>query len=62
MKCELKRQVDLNREELKSQIDKLADGLIKQLESFEAEFKSEYKEKVDLEHYKGLIETSKQAN
>ena len=56
---ELKRQVDINREELKGQIDKLADGLIQQLESFEAEFKSEYKEKVDLEHYKSLIETSK---
>ena len=59
---ELKRQVDLNREELKSQIDKLANDVIQKLESFEAEFKSKYKEKVDLEHYKGLIETSKQAN
>jgi chromosome segregation ATPase len=57
---ELKRQVDLNREELKSQIDKLANDVIQKLESFEAEFKSKYKEKVDLEHYKGLIETSKQ--
>ena len=56
---ELKRQVDLNREELKGEIDELADGLIKQLESFEAKFKSECKEKVDLEYYNDLVESSK---
>jgi chromosome segregation ATPase len=57
---ELKRQVDLNREELKSQIDKLADDVIQKLESFEAKFKSEFREKVDLEHYNDLVEFSKQ--
>jgi hypothetical protein len=56
---ELKRQVDLDRENLKSEIDELANDLIKQLESYERKFKSEYKAKVDLEHYDGLVESSK---
>jgi predicted site-specific integrase-resolvase len=56
---ELKRQVDLDREILKSQIDTLADGLIQQLESYEKEFKAEYKTNIDLEKYNRVIESSR---
>ena len=56
---ELRRQVDLDRENFKSQIDELADVLIQQLESFEKRFKSEYKANVNLQHYNGLVESSK---
>ena len=56
---ELKRQVDLDRETLKIKIDELADGLIKQLESYEKRFNVEYKTKLDFEHYKALVESSK---
>ena len=57
---ELKRQVDLDRESLKIQIDTLADGLIKQLESYEKRFKAEYKTEIDLHNYNGLVESSKE--
>ena len=57
---ELKMQVDLNRESLKIKIDELADDLIKQLESYEKEFKTECKSKVDMKHYISLVEASKQ--
>ena len=56
---ELKRQVDLDREKLKSQIDSLADELIKKLESYEAMFKAEYKTNVDLEYFNDLVESSR---
>ena len=56
---ELKRQVDLDRERLKSEMDKLADGLIHQLESFGNRFKTEYKTNVDLEHYNSFVVSSK---
>ena len=56
---ELKRQVDLDRERLKIRIDELANDLIQQLESYERKFKSEYKAKVNLEHYTGLVESSR---
>ena len=56
---ELKRQIDLDRDKLKIKIDELADGLIQQLESYEARFKTEYKENVNLEHYYALVEASK---
>ena len=56
---ELKRQVDLDRENLKSEIDNLADELIKKLESYDAMLKAEYKTKVDLDYYTGLVESSK---
>ena len=56
---ELKRQVDLEKESLKSEIDKLADGLIQQLETYEDRFKSEYKTKVDFDCYNNLVESSK---
>ena len=43
---ELKRQVDLDREELKEKIDKQAAEIIQTLESFEIEFKNNTKTKV----------------
>ena len=55
----MKRQVDLEKESLKSEIDKLADGLIQQLETYKARFKSEYKTKVDFDCYNNLVESSK---
>jgi hypothetical protein len=55
---ELKRQVDLDREQFKSKVDELADGLIKQLEEYEAKFKSDYKKNVDLEQYNALLKSS----
>ena len=57
---ELKRQVDLDREKVKSEIDKLADDLIEQLETFEKQFKTEYKTNIDMKHYTSLAETSRQ--
>ena len=57
---ELKRQVDLDREKLKSEIDDLADGLIQQLESYEKRFKAEYKTEIDLQNYNGLVQSSRQ--
>jgi hypothetical protein len=56
---ELKMQVDLDRESLKSQVDTLSDGLIQQLESYEKKFKAEYKTKIDLEKYNQLVESSR---
>ena len=56
---ELKRQVDLDRERLKMEIDFQADGLIQQLESYEKKFKTEYKEKLDLAKYNELVESSR---
>jgi len=56
---ELKRQVDLDREELKSKIDELADDIIQQLESYEQKFKTECKANVEIEHYNGLVESSR---
>ena len=57
--AELKRQVDLDRERLKSQIDELANDLIQQLEAYEASFRAEYKSNVDLKHYNDLVESSR---
>ena len=54
---ELKRQVDLDRESLKHEIDTQADGLIQQLESYEKRFKAEYKSNIDLEKCNGLVES-----
>ena len=56
---ELRLQVDLDREKLKNEIDNLADGLIKQLDSFEKRFKTEFSENIDQKNYKGLVEASK---
>ena len=52
--------MDLDREKTKAEIDKLADDLIDQLETFEKQFKKEYKSKVNLKHYSSQAETSKQ--
>jgi hypothetical protein len=56
---ELKRRVDLDKEQLKSHIDTLANGLIQQLESYESRFKAEYKANVDFDYYNDLVESSK---
>jgi hypothetical protein len=56
---ELKRLVDLDRETLKVKIDEQADGLIKQLESYEKRFNTECKTKLDFKHYSALVESSK---
>ena len=56
---ELKRQIDLDRERSKVQIDELADGFIKKLEKHEKKFKSEYKSNVDVHTYHALVESSK---
>ena len=57
---ELKRQVDLDREIIKSRIDALADDIILQLELYEKQFKEEYKTFVNMKHFNSLVETSKQ--
>lgn len=57
---DLKRQVDLDRERLKGQIDNLADNLIQNLELYEKKFKIEIKSKVDLDKFKNLITSSKE--
>lgn len=57
---ELKRQVDLDREKGKAELDELADDLIQQLESYESKFKSEYKANVDFKYYNDFIESSRQ--
>jgi hypothetical protein len=56
---ELKRQVDMDREKAKSEIDRIADENIQILEKFEKQFKTEYKSKVDLKRFKSIVETSK---
>jgi DNA repair exonuclease SbcCD ATPase subunit len=56
---ELKRQVDLDREKLKIQVDALANDIIQQLESYEAKFRADYKANINLKHYNDLGECSK---
>ena len=56
---ELKRQVDLDREKLKSHLDDLADGLINELGSYEARFKAEYKANLDFKQYNNLLKSAK---
>jgi hypothetical protein len=56
---ELKRQVDLDREQSKCKIDELADELIQKLKSYEVKFKTEYKTNIDLEHYNALVDSSR---
>ena len=56
---ELKRQVDLDRESFKMEIDTQADGLIQQLESYAKRFKAELKVNVDFEKYNDLVESSR---
>ena len=57
---ELKKQVDLEREALKSKIDERANDLIQQLESISNRIKTEYKTDFDLNHYNSLVESSRQ--
>ena len=57
--AELKRQVDLDREKSKMEIDSLADGFIQQLESYESRFKAEYKTNIHLEIYNDFVESSR---
>ena len=56
---ELKKQVYLDRDRLKYEIDTLADGLIEQLDKYEKKFKSEYKNNIDLKYYSSLVEFSR---
>ena len=56
---ELKRQVDLDRENLKNEIDSKADDLIQQLETYEKRFKAEYQTNIDLEKYNQLVKSSR---
>ena len=56
---ELKRQVDLDREKAKAEIDILADDFIQQLETHEKQFKAECKSKVDMKDFISLVEASK---
>jgi hypothetical protein len=56
---ELKRQVDLDRENLKYQIDTLAGGLIQQLETYGKRFRNDYNSNKDLACYNDLVESSK---
>ena len=57
--AELKRQVDLDRERSKSEIDSLADDFIQQLETYETRFKAEYKTNINLENYNALVQSSR---
>ena len=56
---ELKRQVDLDRERLKNEIDDSASDLIKQLESYEKKFMTEFKANIDVDSYNDLVESFK---
>jgi hypothetical protein len=57
--AELKRQVDLDRERLKFQIDLLANDLIGKLEAYETMFKVEYNSNETLKLYNDLVESSR---
>ena len=57
---ELKRLIDLDRESLKSQIDKLANGMIDKLEKYEAELKSRSKKKYIFNEYDQLAKSAKE--
>jgi hypothetical protein len=56
---EIKRQVNLDREKLKSQIDDLADELIQKLEFYELKLKTEIKCNINMNDYKDLVRASK---
>ena len=56
---ELKRLVALDRERLKSEIERRANELIQRLESYEAELKEDYKKKIDYRAFGRLVETAK---
>jgi hypothetical protein len=56
---ELRRRLDLQKEELKQQIDQIHEELIKRVDDFEQSCKSEFKylEKFDLECYKKMVQS-----
>ena len=56
---ELKRKVNLDRKNLNTQIDKIADDLIQQLESYEIQFKADIKKNLDLEKCNNWLESSR---
>ena len=56
---ELKRQVDLDRESIKMEIDTQADELIQQLESYEKMFIAKYPDIVDFVKLNDLVESSR---
>ena len=62
---ELRRKVDLQREELKEKIDKIALDMIDKIDQFEDECKKKLKssgiQKEDLSEYKSLVETCKKS-
>ena len=53
---ELRRLVDLDRENAKQEIDRIADCQIKELDAFENQFRSTCKSKVYLDYYDKLIQ------
>lgn len=53
---ELRRLVDLDRENAKQEIDRLADKIINELNAFESQFKLECKSKSNLDYYESVIE------
>ena len=56
---ELKMKVDLDREKAKAEIDKLADDMMKKLNSWETEFKAQSKSKEILSYYDNVIANMK---
>ena len=56
---DLRRLVDLDREMAKFEIDKLAEDILKRLDSYEAEFKADYKSRSNLEYYSELVNKTK---
>ena len=53
--------MDLDREKTKSEIDRLADDMIRQLETYEKQFIEEYNDSyVDLKHFISMFVTSNQ--
>ena len=55
---EIKRQVDLDRENCKTKIDDLANGVIEKLETFEKMFKNGGRMKINSIHFNDLINES----
>ena len=53
---ELRRLVDLDRDEAKQEIDRLADGIVNELNAFESEFKLESKPKTNSDDYESINE------
>ena len=54
---ELRRLVDLDRENAKQEIDNISDGLISELNAFESDFRATCKSKAYTDYYEKLIES-----